>query len=56
MTLGSIYWWPTRANLAENKGPRGITYLLPTVWQSSPTSPTGSPPGTHSFLHLYGWS
>lgn len=56
VTLGSVYWWPTCANLAENNGPQGITYLLPTVWQSSLPSPTDSLPGTHSSPHPLGWS
>lgn len=56
MTLGTVCWWPTCANLAENKGPQGITYLLPTVWQSSLPSPTDSLPGTHSSPRPLGWS
>lgn len=38
------------------KPPQGITYLLPTVQQSSLLSPTGSLPGTHNFPHPHGWS
>lgn len=56
MTLGTVYWRLTCANLAENKGLQGITYLLPTVWQSSLPSPADSLPGTRSSLHPLGWS
>lgn len=52
---GTIYWWVTGINLAE-KGPLGITYLLPGAWPSSRPSQTDSQLDRHSPLRQSGWS